>query len=287
MSFRIEIKFDYFIQNNKKNFWKYFHLEFFKHKILQRSTEILIEKEKISLKYLRIVAITCCKYISYMKIKFIIKKTIKYAVPRTLAKKWRVNVKKRTIKKQQNNLLIAWQKNGSPVPPPHLVKQNTINEYQKKYKYNVLIETGTYLGEMVEAQKKNFKKIISIELGQNLFEKAKAKFKNENNITIVHGDSGKVLSEVLKNIAEPVIFWLDGHYSAGITAKGDKDCPIFEELDAIFRSGNLNHILLIDDARCFNGKGDYPTVQELKNFIQAKNGNYQMEVKSDIIRFVI
>ncbi len=222
-----------------------------------------------------------------MKIKFIIKNTLKYVVPRTLAKKWRGYAKKRSIKKQQNKLLTAWQKNGCPVPPPHLVKRNTIKEYQKIYKYHVLIETGTYLGEMVEAQKKNFKKIISIELGQNLFEKAKAKFKNENNIIIVQGDSGKVLPSILKKIAEPVIFWLDGHYSAGITAKGDKDCPIFEELDAILRRGNLDHILLIDDARCFNGQGDYPTIQELKNYIQAKNGNYQMEVKNDIIRFVI
>ena len=140
---------------------------------------------------------------------------------------------------------------------------------------------------MVEAHKKNNKKIMSIELGKNLIEKDKQKCKSKNNKKIVHGDSRKILSEVLKKIAEPVIFWLDGHYSAGITAKGDKDCPIFEELDAILRRGNLDHILLIDDARCFNGQGDYPTIQELKNYIQAKNGNYQMEVKNDIIRFVI
>lgn len=222
-----------------------------------------------------------------MKMKFNLKKILKYIVPSSWVKKWRGDVKKRNIKKQHNQIFNAWQKNGCPVPPPHLVKQRTVMEYQKRYKCNIFVETGTYLGEMVEAQKKYFNKIISIELGQSLFEKAKSKFKNENNITIVQGDSGKVLPDVVKNFSEPAIFWLDGHYSAGITAKGDKDCPIFEELEAIFNNENLNHILLIDDARCFNGDGDYPTIQELNNYIQAKNGNYQMEVKNDIIRFVI
>jgi hypothetical protein len=222
-----------------------------------------------------------------MKIKLVLNKTLKYVVPRMLVKKWRGYVKKRNIKKQQNKLLTAWKKDGCPVPPPHLVKQKTVEEFRKKYKYNILIETGTYLGEMVEAQKMKFNKIISIELSESLFVKANAKFKSENNIIIVQGDSGKVLPDVLRNITEPVIFWLDGHYSAGITVKGDKDCPIFEELEAIFCYANLNHVLLIDDARCFNGQGDYPTIQELKNYIQAQNGNYQMEVKNDIIRFFI
>jgi hypothetical protein len=143
------------------------------------------------------------------------------------------------------------------------------------------------MGDMVEAQKKRFKKIFSIELGVELFNKAVLRFKNDKNVVILQGDSGKVLPEVLSNIEEPAIFWLDGHYSAGITAKGDKECPIFEELDAIFGSNKLNHILLIDDARCFNGEGDYPTVEELTEYIKSKNEEYQVEVKHDIIRYVV
>ena len=57
---------------------------------------------------------------------------------------------------------------------------------------------------------------------------------------IVQGDSGKVLSEILLEINEPAIFWLDGHYTAGITARGVKECPIFEELDCIFNTKELN-----------------------------------------------
>ena len=134
-------------------------------------------------------------------------------------------------------IVEAWQKNGCPVPPPHVVKQRIIKEYQQRFNYSTFIETGTYLGDMVEAQKSSFKKVISIELSNELFLKAKKRFKNDSNVLIVQGDSGKQLPEILKTVNEPAIFWLDGHYSEGKTAKGDKDCPIFEELDAIFDHG--------------------------------------------------
>lgn len=180
-----------------------------------------------------------------------------------------------------------WQKNGCPVPPPHVVKQRIIKEYQQRYNYSTLIETGTYLGDMVEAQKSSFKKIISIELSNELYLEAKKRFKNDSNVLIVQGDSGKQLPEILKGITEPAIFWLDGHYSEGKTARGDKDCPIFEELDAIFDHAMYEHVILIDDARYFVGRGDYPTIDALAEYIRGKNQNYKVEVKHDIIRVTV
>ncbi len=188
---------------------------------------------------------------------------------------------------RQRKLFNQWQKDGCPAPPPHLVKARAIAEYRRKYQYTTLIETGTFLGDMVEAQKHRFNRIISIELGYDLYIKAKSRFENDLNVTIFQGDSGKVLPKVLADINEPAIFWLDGHYSAGITAKGDKDCPIFEELDSIFSHKKLDHILLIDDARCFVGEGDYPTIKKLTDYIKEKNEFYHVEVKHDIIRCVV
>jgi len=179
------------------------------------------------------------------------------------------------------------EKKDYPSPPPHIVKQMTIKDYKTKYGYEVLVETGTFLGEMVEAQKKIFKKIYSVELSVELFNNAKRRFYNDKNVTIVQGDSGKVLPKILLGIDEPAIFWLDGHYSEGITAKGEKECPILEELDAIFNSKKFNHILLIDDARCFIGKRDFPTIAQLTEYVKRKNEKYQVEIKHDIIRFVI
>ena len=183
--------------------------------------------------------------------------------------------------------LRKWIANGKPVPAPHIVKQLAIKEYQQKYNYEVLVETGTFLGEMVEIQKKNFKYVFSVELGLELYKKAVKRFDSDLNVKIFFGDSGKVLPSILLQVNQPSIFWLDGHYSGEITAKGEKECPIFEELEAIFANKSNNHILLIDDARCFVGDGDYPTIEELTKVIKGHNNQYKVEVKDDIIRAFI
>jgi hypothetical protein len=189
--------------------------------------------------------------------------------------------------KTEAAIMEEWERNGCPVPPPHVVKQRIIKEYQQRHNYSTFIETGTYLGDMVEAQKSSFKKLISIELSNELYLEAKKRFKNDRNVLIVQGDSGKQLPEILKTVNEPAIFWLDGHYSEGKTAKGDKDCPIFEELHAILDQGVYEHVILIDDARLFVGKGDYPRIEALAEYIRGENQNYKLEVKHDIIRFTV
>lgn len=208
-------------------------------------------------------------------------------IPQIILKRIHAFRHKNKRRQQYKKELKNWGKNGRPSPPPHYLKQLIVSKYQKKYNYSTLIETGTYMGDMVEAQKNNFNKIISIELGDDLYNNAKIRFKDNKKITIVRGDSGKILPSILSDINDPAIFWLDGHYSAGVTAKGEKECPIFEELDAIFQSKKLNHILLIDDARCFNGEGDYPRIEALIEYVKSKNKYYQAEVKNDVIRFLI
>jgi hypothetical protein len=84
----------------------------------------------------------------------IIKKIVRILVPQAV---W--NKRKVCIDKQQ---LLAYTRKGGSTP--HIVKQMAIAEYQQKYGYGTLIETGTYLGDMIEAQKKRFTHIISIEL---------------------------------------------------------------------------------------------------------------------------
>jgi hypothetical protein len=188
---------------------------------------------------------------------------------------------------KRREIMNSWRKNGYSVPVPSLVKQGVIIDYQKKYNCSTFIETGTYLGDTVEAMKTKFKKVISIELGMDLYINAKERFLNVKNVEIFQGDSGKVLPQIVLGLKDPAIFWLDGHYSAGITAKGDKICPILEELDAIFDNSNLNHVLLIDDARDFVGEGDYPTIERLTDYIKSKNERYNVQVKHDIIRYTI
>ena len=193
--------------------------------------------------------------------------------------------KKPTIIIDHQEQLAEWEKNGRPSPPPHIVKQMAIEEYQKKFDLKILVETGTYLGDMVEAQRTRFEKTYSIELSKKLFQRATKRFKSYSHITILNGDSGIVLNKLLPGIDKPALFWLDGHYSEGITAKGTKECPVVEELEAIFKS-DFYHIILIDDARLFNGTRDYPTLDEIKQIFEKNNRVYSLTIKDDIIRLI-
>ena len=176
-----------------------------------------------------------------------------------------------------------WVKAGKPVPTPHCVKEKAVKKYAQRYNLQTFIETGTYLGDMVNAVKNSFNNTYSIELQQALHAKAAKRFSRHNHIQIIHGDSSIELNKLLKNIDEPCLFWLDGHYSSGETAKGKKETPILEELIHIFNHKNKEHVILIDDAREFVGKNDYPTLGELKAFVMDKRPDYSFEVTDDII----
>jgi hypothetical protein len=190
---------------------------------------------------------------------------------------------KKDVVADQEKQLAEWEKNGRLSPPPHIVKQKTIDDYRKKYGFEILVETGTYLGDMVEAQRDNFKRIYSIELSERLFAKAKKRFKAFPHITILQGDSGIVLNKLAAELDQPAIFWLDGHYSGGITALGAKECPVPEELNAILKS-KFDHVILIDDARLFNGTNDYPTIREINAMLETKGKPFAIETRDDIIR---
>lgn len=179
-------------------------------------------------------------------------------------------------------IIDKWNKEGKPSPPPHVIKQQVILEYAQLNDIDTLVETGTFKGQMIEAQKNHFKKIFSIELDEAWHAKATEKFKKDDNVELILGDSAKVLKNVFENRSNNIVFWLDGHYSGPGTALGEKQCPVLEELDRIF-DNSQDHVILIDDARLFNGSNDYPTIEELKQFIASKSKN-EIEVKNDIIR---
>jgi hypothetical protein len=177
-----------------------------------------------------------------------------------------------------------WNGAGRPLPPPHALKQTVILEHARAGTIGNLVETGTYLGDMVEAVRRRIRRVVSIELDHALAERARARFARHSNVEILEGDSGTKLAEVLSDLREPALFWLDGHYSEGITAKGDKETPILEEIETICRHDVPGHIILVDDARCFDGTHDYPTLEEFQAFVRARKPGAKIVVSDDIIR---
>lgn len=182
------------------------------------------------------------------------------------------------------NKVAAWRGMGSPLPPPSAYKQELIKAYADRYKTPILVETGTYLGEMVKAGLPYFKEIYSVELSQELYQNASNKFKGAKSVKLYNGDSGEMLQKIIKKVKKPALFWLDAHYSAGVTAKGDLNTPIVKELETIFSAKNPGHIILIDDARVFDGTDDYPTINQLKKLMHKLSPDYGVVVRNDVIR---
>ena len=185
----------------------------------------------------------------------------------------------------ETRALVMWEKLGKPVPPPHVVKQNILKGYAQQFNLKILVESGTLFWDMVEALKNNFEKIYFIELSDELCVKARKKFENDSHVKIVHGDSEEKIKNVLDEINEHAIFWLDAHYSGGFTAKGKKETPIFEELDHILAS-KINHVIIIDDARLFGTDTAYLSINELSEFIKSRERNVQINVDSDAIKII-
>ncbi|MGZ8842134.1 MAG: glycosyltransferase [Pyrinomonadaceae bacterium] len=195
---------------------------------------------------------------------------------------------KRTVTTLRDAFTYArWIQAGKPSPPPHVVKQRALKQYARQYGLKVLVETGTYYGHMVAAMKPHFDRIYSIELGRELFDLARQKFAKDSHISILHGDSGEVLRELLADINEPCLFWLDAHYSVGVTACGDKQSPILAELAAILSHPVPGHVVLVDDVREFGVKDEWPSLVELGEFVASYDESLNLTVHDDILRITI
>lgn len=188
------------------------------------------------------------------------------------------------IEKRQITEIENWKLKGAPLPPPHEYKQQVIIGYSNQFHLKTLVETGTFMGFMIDVMRYRFSKIFSIELDQKLYENATVRFASAKHIEILQGDSSAVLGTLLKRINEPSLFWLDGHYSEGITAKGELNTPIIGELKHILTDTVKDHVVLIDDARCFNGKDDYPTIEYLEKYVEELRPDLFFNVENDIIR---
>ncbi len=174
-----------------------------------------------------------------------------------------------------------WEERKFAPPSPNFIKKECL--MRNGFPESTWIETGTYLGETTEFISMNSRQVYSIEPEPLLFENAKKKLENIKNIEIINGTSEEVMPLLLSKISGNVNFWLDGHYSAGVTFKGEKDTPILDELNCIgenlARFGKV--CIMIDDVRCFNPMIDeyssYPALDVLVDWAKIHKLNWHIE----------
>lgn len=177
----------------------------------------------------------------------------------------------------------AWTKKGRRGPPPPLIKRRVVRHYGRKFGLRTLIETGTFKGDMVMFNRKSFERLFTIELDPKLHVEASARFASDPKVVSLQGDSGAVLPDLLGRIDESCLFWLDAHYSGGITARGTLETPICIELDHILRH-RKDHVILIDDARLFTGGDGYPKMEEIEALVYESTPEALLRIEHDIIR---
>jgi hypothetical protein len=163
-------------------------------------------------------------------------------------------------------------------------KAAMVRDKGREAQLSTLVETGTYRGRTVDACLGHFERIYTIELEPALADTARRRFAGEPSVTIIQGDSCEELVRLVGTLQGPVLFWLDAHYSAGVTAKGLHDPPLEWELRAIL-SRDERDLVLIDDARELGVKPGYPTLEELRRIVGDRASSF--EVKDDIVRIAL
>jgi len=152
----------------------------------------------------------------------------------------------------------------------------------RKYRSPYFVETGSLDGKGIDAAlSAGFNNVISIELSNRHYRFCRDKYKNRSEVTIVHGDSGLILGDVISEINDKITFWLDSHYSGGGTASGCEPVPLMRELQWIKDHHVKEHTILIDDMRLLRDKANewsYLTFDEndLISFLKTINGNYKI-----------
>ena len=176
--------------------------------------------------------------------------------------------------------IADWKKRGFLENSPQLVKENVFLKYG--IKNAAWIETGTYLGTTTNYLSNLFPHVYSIEPEPMLYASACKRFEGKN-VTLFNEVSENVFPSLLPKLTGNINFWLDGHYSAGITFKGVKDCPVEDELSAIENNfSNFDKLsILIDDVRCFLPSNvdytDYPSIDYLVDWARRMNLCWRIE----------
>jgi hypothetical protein len=157
---------------------------------------------------------------------------------------------------------------------------------------SVAVETGTFRGGSTRKLAAVVDRVISIELSEELHEQAlHSGLADVPGVTLLQGSSIDILPGVVRDLAGPAIYWLDGHWTEGAgTAGFQKQCPVLDEIAAIDGGADSKRsCILIDDARFHLGappppyrRSDWPTFPVVVDQLRA-NHNRCFTVLDDVI----
>ena len=182
--------------------------------------------------------------------------------------------------------LYQWyRKTNSSPPAPHFLKQSILLRHS--IENASWIETGTFMGDTTKILAQNFPLVHTIEPSKHCLEIAKKNIGNNKNVTYHEGTSEDCFDRVCSLVSGDVCFWLDGHYSGGITYQSRSDTPIEYELKIISKYLKYfrNIVILIDDIRCSHiDINNYPSLNYYVDWANSSNLNWVIENDIFIIK---
>jgi hypothetical protein len=182
--------------------------------------------------------------------------------------------------------VASWLKRGREGAPPHSIKVRNLISVADLFGLEVMVETGTFKGQMIDAGLDRFRRIYSIEIYKPLADRARKRFAKKPHITIINDDSTKALPALIASINEPVLFWLDGHLSGGGTSQGDEEFPALKEIKLILeRKEKYADAIIVDDVRYMDGVNGRP---QLESFVSTIRQGFGIEPRiADDALFVL
>jgi len=141
---------------------------------------------------------------------------------------------------------------------------------------NTAIETGTCLGYSTRDLSHHFKTVHTVEIQESLYQAARETFAHNPNIHCHNGDSVSVLRQLSSIVKEPVVFYLDAHWSGdksvdwnasrwkgypvetgcrGVDKARENQNPLHEELKVIMENFTQEAVIYVDDMDKFDANG--------------------------------
>lgn len=171
---------------------------------------------------------------------------------------------------------------SSPLPP--LLKRSFLQGVARDEHAAIPVETGTYLGDTTWWFRNDFERLYTVEVDPFLHAQAQRRFARLPHIEPLLGDSSTVLAGIVPRIERKALYWLDGHYSAGITGTGETHCPVRDELESIYGLAKSPFVIVIDDARCFGQDSGYPSLADIRDRVASLSGGRDVvTVENDMI----
>ena len=176
-----------------------------------------------------------------------------------------------------------WRRAGVEGSTCPLQKRYSLVDLLGANNLRLVVETGTFLGDMAAFLSARGFDVITIELDPKLAALARQRFAHNRRVQLIEGDSGTRLPVVVGQLTYPALFYLDAHYSGPGTGKGDIETPISAEIDLILQRAPAGSVVAIDDARCFGTEPDYPPLQDLLGALRARGVADARVVKDAIV----